>query len=88
MDIQLVKTADEARGLVAQGFCPVECRWGDVVVLDELELDHHGSMSDRGTGRPASAPEPLRSSDHARAGCKGAQAGHHTAGAAVRAAPR
>jgi hypothetical protein len=27
MDIQLVKTADEARGLVAQGFCPVECRW-------------------------------------------------------------
>jgi len=46
MQIIIAKSIETARDLVAQGYCPVECRWGDQVLLDYLQLDHHGDMAD------------------------------------------
>jgi len=38
--------ADEIRRLVKEeNFCPVECSTGGESILDELEMDHHGSLS-------------------------------------------
>ena len=43
--IAMSKDIETVKNLVAAGFCPVECSFGDVSVVDELELDHHGSKS-------------------------------------------
>ena len=47
LEIVVVKTADEAKEFVKKGFTPVECSFGNESVVDNLELDHHGSMSDK-----------------------------------------
>lgn len=47
LEIAVVNTADEAREYVKKGYTPVECSFGSESVVDELELDHHGSMSDK-----------------------------------------
>jgi len=46
-DLQLlhVPTADEARYHRDRGFCPVECSFGHDSVVDDLVMDHHGSLS-------------------------------------------
>jgi len=45
-DIRFATTSDEARRAVALGYCPVECSFGGRdPVVDELCLDHHGSLS-------------------------------------------
>jgi hypothetical protein len=38
---------NEVRELVNQGFCPVECAIGEVSVMDNLCMDHHGFESHR-----------------------------------------
>ena len=47
LEIAVVKTADEAKEYVRNGYTPVECSFGNESVVDDLELDHHGSMSDK-----------------------------------------
>ncbi len=39
------KDVEKVEGYVAAGYCPVECSFGGVSVVDELELDHHGEKS-------------------------------------------
>ncbi len=43
--IAFSKDIETVKSLVAEGFCPVECSFGGVSVVDSLELDHHGSKS-------------------------------------------
>ncbi len=43
--IAFSKDVETVKSLMAQGFCPVECSFGGVSVVDSLELDHHGSKS-------------------------------------------
>lgn len=43
--IAMSKDIETVKNLVAAGFCPVECSFGGVSVVDELELDHHGEKS-------------------------------------------
>lgn len=47
LDIDILVTDEEAeaRSLTAQGFCPVECAFGAVSVVDDLRMDHHGELS-------------------------------------------
>jgi len=45
IDIVVANKAEEARKYLEEGRCPVECSYGDVSVVDELELDHHGPYS-------------------------------------------
>lgn len=42
--IAWVRTRDEALARLSEGFCPVECAFGEPVV-DELRMDHHGQLS-------------------------------------------
>lgn len=37
--------AEEALHLRDEGFCPIECSFGDESVVDELQMDHHGPLS-------------------------------------------
>lgn len=43
--IAFSKDIETVKNMVAQGFCPVECSFGGISVVDELELDHHGEKS-------------------------------------------
>lgn len=43
--IAFSKDIETVKGYVAEGYCPVECSFGGVSVVDELELDHHGEKS-------------------------------------------
>lgn len=45
LEIIVEKNFRKAELLVKAGYCPVECSFGDKVVLDSLEMDHHGKMS-------------------------------------------
>lgn len=47
--LQLIITnkSDEVKGLVARGFCPVECSIGGESIIDALAMDHHGAESHR-----------------------------------------
>ena len=43
--IAFEKNIETVKNMVAQGFCPVECSFGGISVVDSLELDHHGEKS-------------------------------------------
>jgi len=43
--ILVASDAVEAIEALDAGFCPVECAFGEVSVVDELMLDHHGDLS-------------------------------------------
>ena len=43
--ITVASSAEEATQALNEGFCPVECSFGEVSVVDELMLDHHGDLS-------------------------------------------
>lgn len=42
---RIVTDEAAARALADDGWCPIECSFGTVSVLDELRLDHHGQLS-------------------------------------------
>ena len=46
LEIAFAKTAAEAIKFVELGFCPVECSYGGVSVVDDLNMDHHGVTVD------------------------------------------
>lgn len=46
VSISHTSTADEARSFLALGYCPVECSFGVESVVDDLRLDHHGTLSE------------------------------------------
>lgn len=43
--IALEKDAKKVAALVAEGFCPVECSFGNKSITDDLMMDHHGEYS-------------------------------------------
>ncbi|MCB0359508.1 MAG: hypothetical protein KDD44_07720 [Bdellovibrionales bacterium] len=43
--IHIVTTVSEARRYLKRGWCPVECSFGATSVVDNLQMDHHGSLS-------------------------------------------
>lgn len=45
MAITYVSTAEEAQHFRELGYCPIECSFGDVSVVDALQMDHHGSWA-------------------------------------------
>lgn len=45
--IRVVSSAAEARRLVRGGYCPIECAFGKISVVDRLGLDHHASRHDQ-----------------------------------------
>lgn len=45
LQIWHISTAQEAFEALSQKACPVECSFGDVSVVDALQMDHHGSLS-------------------------------------------
>ena len=45
IEIVVAQSAAQAEALRRQGYCPVECSFGEVSVVDELILDHHGELS-------------------------------------------
>lgn len=45
LTITHVATPGEAQHFLAAGFCPVECSFGEASVVDDLRMDHHGSLS-------------------------------------------
>lgn len=45
LEIILRKNISSVEQAVAEGYCPVECSFGDKSVVDELEMDHHGVKS-------------------------------------------
>lgn len=47
LDIEVVRSAEEARALAEAGWCPVECSFGAESIVDELQMDHHGTHSHR-----------------------------------------
>jgi len=44
--IKIAKTASQARKLVQNGWTAVECSFGDISVVCEKQLDHHGDLRD------------------------------------------
>lgn len=46
LEIAFAKTAAEAENFMYQGYCPVECSYGGVSVVDDLDMDHHGVTAD------------------------------------------
>lgn len=40
------KNAENVATLVANGYCPVECSFGEINIVDDLLMDHHGKYSD------------------------------------------
>ena len=47
MEIKLEKNIERVKDLVKNGYCPVECSFGNESVVDDLMMDHHGKMSDK-----------------------------------------
>lgn len=45
LEIIVRKNISEVELAVAQGYCPVECSFGDRSIVDDLEMDHHGEKS-------------------------------------------
>jgi hypothetical protein len=45
LTIEYVDAAREARRWRDQGYCPIECAFGEESVVDDLQMDHHGTMS-------------------------------------------
>lgn len=45
IEILVKKNISEVELAVADGYCPVECSFGNKSVVDELEMDHHGEKS-------------------------------------------
>jgi len=45
IEIELVKTKEEAERLKSMGFCPIEASFGEFSVVDNLKMDHHGALS-------------------------------------------
>lgn len=45
MKIIHVSTFEEVEALKAEGFCPVECSFGNESSVDSLMMDHHGKLS-------------------------------------------
>jgi hypothetical protein len=45
VDVVVSNDIDEIRSYVEQGWCPVECSIDGESVVDELVMDHHGSLS-------------------------------------------
>lgn len=45
IEIVVVANAAQAEQMKVQGYCPVECSFGETSVVDELFLDHHGELS-------------------------------------------
>lgn len=45
MEIKLEKNIERVKELVKAGYCPVECSFGNMSVVDDLKMDHHGEMS-------------------------------------------
>lgn len=43
--IAFSKNIETVKSYADKGYCPVECSFGGISVVDELELDHHGSKS-------------------------------------------
>ncbi len=46
LEIVFAKTVAEAIKFAGQGYCPVECSYGGVSVVDNLDMDHHGVTTD------------------------------------------
>ena len=44
IEIVFVSTKEEAESFKEQGYCPVECAFGDESVIDDLKMDHHGEF--------------------------------------------
>lgn len=44
--IAFEKNAEKVATLVAEGYCPVECSFGEKNIVDDLVMDHHGKYSD------------------------------------------
>jgi hypothetical protein len=45
LEIQHVSTAEDAGHYCNLGFCPVECSFGEESIVDALQMDHHGPLS-------------------------------------------
>jgi len=45
LEIVVAEDATQAKKYKKQGYCPVECSFGEISVVDELFLDHHGQLS-------------------------------------------
>lgn len=45
VQVRVVDDLGEAVQLRDAGWCPVECSFGEVSVVDELDLDHHGALA-------------------------------------------
>ena len=45
MIVKMSNNASEIDNLINQGFCPVECSVGGNSYVDELQMDHHGTLS-------------------------------------------
>lgn len=45
LQIRIANTPKQAERWRDRGYCPIECSFGPVSVVDDSQLDHHGSMS-------------------------------------------
>lgn len=45
IDIAVTRDPEEAQRHLQDGYCPVECSFGTVSVVDKLNMDHHGDLS-------------------------------------------
>ena len=45
MKIAFSKNAEAVAAMVAEGFCPIECSFGNKSIIDDLKMDHHGEYS-------------------------------------------
>ena len=45
LTIHNAPNVESARRAVSDGFCPIECSFGEESVVDELAMDHHGALA-------------------------------------------
>ena len=45
LQIAVVDTPEEATEWLKKGYTPIECSFGETAIVDELQMDHHGSLS-------------------------------------------
>lgn len=45
LQIRIANTATQAERWKRAGYCPIECSFGPISVVDDSNLDHHGSLS-------------------------------------------